>query len=251
MKKYRPWRIKNLTGIKFGRLFVIEQNGRSKNEKILWKCLCDCGNTVTVVGDSLKNGVSISCGCFQKEEMSKRRSKNLDNKKFGNLIPLKIIGKDKFGNNKWDCLCDCGNKLSVTANNLLNGSVSSCGCLHESLIANQLKNYFIKSYNAIPEYKIFRNPDTNSFLPFDIYIPPKFFIEVNGKQHYDFNSHFYKTYKEFEYRKMTDILKKEYAEKTGTYIEIDLRKVNTTEKAIAIIKTKMGDCFVNSERTYK
>lgn len=41
-------KFKDLTGLKFGKLTVIEQAGHDKYNKILWKCKCDCGNeTIT------------------------------------------------------------------------------------------------------------------------------------------------------------------------------------------------------------
>lgn len=63
---------KNLTGLKFGRLTVLEQAGSriGKNGKplIFWKCLCECGNIVEVYSGSLTSGLTTSCGCFQKEK---------------------------------------------------------------------------------------------------------------------------------------------------------------------------------------
>ena len=63
---------KNLTGLKFGRLTVLEQTGSriGKNGKslIFWKCLCECGNIVEVYAGSLTSGLTTSCGCLQKEK---------------------------------------------------------------------------------------------------------------------------------------------------------------------------------------
>lgn len=68
---------KDITGMKFGRLFVLglDMERRkedfdkkcSRNIRLYWKCKCDCGKTVTVRGDMLKSGRVISCGCYQKE----------------------------------------------------------------------------------------------------------------------------------------------------------------------------------------
>lgn len=69
--KERPYRIKNLTGQKFGRLEVKKQSKR-KGRYVMWECLCDCGKTHNVCGSSLKNGNTKSCGCLQKEQTSKR-----------------------------------------------------------------------------------------------------------------------------------------------------------------------------------
>lgn len=72
--------INNLVGQKFGRLKVIsraEDNvSKSGYRTVMWNCICDCGNQVTVRGKSLKNGDSKSCGCLQKELISQRASKH-------------------------------------------------------------------------------------------------------------------------------------------------------------------------------
>ena len=65
----------NLTGKKFGRLTVLEKNG-TRNSRIEWLCLCDCGNKAIVTGGMLKNGNTKSCGCIHKEQLAERnRSK--------------------------------------------------------------------------------------------------------------------------------------------------------------------------------
>lgn len=61
----------DFTGMKVGRLQVIERNG-SRNNMAVWKCKCDCGNIVNVMGRDLKRGHTKSCGCLHKEEMIKR-----------------------------------------------------------------------------------------------------------------------------------------------------------------------------------
>lgn len=59
-------RKKELTGCKFGRLTVLKQahNGPSG---ICWECVCDCGNTKTALGASLRRGVLSSCGCLVRD----------------------------------------------------------------------------------------------------------------------------------------------------------------------------------------
>ena len=36
--------------------------------KIVWECICDCGNTIFVARSSLKSGNTKSCGCLRKEK---------------------------------------------------------------------------------------------------------------------------------------------------------------------------------------
>lgn len=65
----------NLIGQRFGHLVVIGRNGshcssktRKGNFNAVWKCRCDCGNTVNVLGFSLKNGDTTSCGCSKESK---------------------------------------------------------------------------------------------------------------------------------------------------------------------------------------
>ena len=72
----------NLVGLKFGRLTVLsELTGRDNQGHVLFKCKCDCGNIVNVVGYRLKCGLTKSCSCLQKEIVSKRSK--IDNKTHG------------------------------------------------------------------------------------------------------------------------------------------------------------------------
>jgi len=65
----------DLKNSKFGRLKVIKRNG-SVNNRALWTCICDCGNTVDVLGYNLTRGGTKSCGCLKLESSSKNGKKN-------------------------------------------------------------------------------------------------------------------------------------------------------------------------------
>ena len=53
----------DLRGKTFGKLKVIEKDPDSKPGKTKWICECKCGNIVSVLSDSLRNGKTRSCGC--------------------------------------------------------------------------------------------------------------------------------------------------------------------------------------------
>lgn len=56
--------IKNLKGMTFGKLTVVRESGRhAKSRKVLWECLCSCGNYTVTTGDTLQSGNTSSCGC--------------------------------------------------------------------------------------------------------------------------------------------------------------------------------------------
>lgn len=64
--------MKDLTGQKFGRLTVIQQEGRSKSNRALWLCKCECGGEKIVNGAYLQNGGTRSCGCLFLETRPKK-----------------------------------------------------------------------------------------------------------------------------------------------------------------------------------
>lgn len=123
------------------------------------------------------------------------------------------------------------------------GLTRSCGCLSESMVAFELKQYFSINYDGISEYKVVKNPRTGYFLPYDIYLPNEnIFIEINGEQHYEHRTtgKFEETLKEFNHRKKLDKIKKDYVTKNGIFIAIDLRKIKSTAESLKYIFEKMG-----------
>jgi hypothetical protein len=56
----------DLTGKRFGHLVVLGQGGRSANRRVLWSCLCDCGNYSSVPTHNLNGGNTASCGCVRR-----------------------------------------------------------------------------------------------------------------------------------------------------------------------------------------
>lgn len=52
------------TGNRYGHLTVIKEAGRNKEGRVMWECLCDCGNTKITLGKSLRAGLVQSCGCI-------------------------------------------------------------------------------------------------------------------------------------------------------------------------------------------
>ena len=69
-------KVTNLTGKKFGRLYVISRNGSNEHGRALWLCKCECGNIKTILSSSLINGSTNSCGCYNKETSRNRQLKH-------------------------------------------------------------------------------------------------------------------------------------------------------------------------------
>lgn len=116
----------DLTGNIFGRLTVLgDVRKRTKNGKVLWHCLCECGTVTFVRGDHLLNGKISSCGCLN-EEKKHERFKDLSNTETDNF---KIIDRAYSKNQRvyWNCICkNCGNHVELQSNQI--DRYSSCGC---------------------------------------------------------------------------------------------------------------------------
>lgn len=74
--------VKDLIGQKFNKLTVIERNGSDHRGEAQWKCKCECGNEIVVLGSNLRTGHTTSCGC-------ERRSR-------GELAVAKILAENNI-----------------------------------------------------------------------------------------------------------------------------------------------------------
>lgn len=59
-------RLRDLSGLKFGRLTAIADVGSERNRR-MWLCRCECGNDVVVASSSLRLGNTKSCGCITRD----------------------------------------------------------------------------------------------------------------------------------------------------------------------------------------
>lgn len=53
-----------LTGVRSGKLVAIERCGVNSERRILWRCLCDCGNETQATASAIQLGLNKSCGCL-------------------------------------------------------------------------------------------------------------------------------------------------------------------------------------------
>lgn len=63
-------KMENLVGRKFGKLLVLGMFIKRKSGRIVYHCLCDCGNSTSVTGIYLKSGHTTSCGCLRKSKQT-------------------------------------------------------------------------------------------------------------------------------------------------------------------------------------
>lgn len=67
-------KIIDISGNKYNKLTVLSFDHIGKRRKTYWKCKCDCGNIIVLRKDEFIYPYSTvkSCGCWHKEESSKR-----------------------------------------------------------------------------------------------------------------------------------------------------------------------------------
>ena len=169
---------KDLTGMRFGKLVVLEQaedyiqpSGRRKAQ---WLCQCDCGEKPIIRGDALTSGKTQSCGCYHKECAKKLGMQTFDDltgKKFGRLLVIERVSKIGEIPVLYKCLCDCGELCIVRADLLRNGATSSCGCYNRELISERNKarkgikigRYKENRYEFLDDYIIGYDSNNNHF----------------------------------------------------------------------------------------
>lgn len=115
----------DLTGRKYNLLTVIEKVGKNNRGEQLWRCSCVCGGVAIRKSANLLNAHAKSCGCLRRGVAREK----LEGRKFNKLTILSYVGRDKFRSSLYECICECGNKTKVKAENLKTGKTKSCGCL--------------------------------------------------------------------------------------------------------------------------
>ena len=132
-----------LTGQRFGRLKVLRRAANNSCGQTRWICFCDCGKTLTVLGNSLTSGNTRSCGCYKTESL---RS-DLRGNRIGRLTVLEVADRPSHvcnGSAYWLCACDCGNTVVVSADSLKKGlkgtgkGARSCGCLNRESASQRM-----------------------------------------------------------------------------------------------------------------
>lgn len=83
------------------------------------------------------------------------RKLELAGRKFGKLLVIEEVGKDRHGKITWLCRCECGKETNVSSSNLTSENSKSCGCV--AVQKNILRNTthgFTKRGNHTPEYHV-------------------------------------------------------------------------------------------------
>jgi len=121
----------DLTGNIYGNLTVLSRAPNNKWNKACWYCQCICGNIGSISTNQLKCGTIQSCGCRRKSSLKDR---------VGHIYSkLKVIKLERsdYSGSYWQCLCECGNTITVSSRCLRSGNTKSCGCIRNPDLTGQ------------------------------------------------------------------------------------------------------------------
>src|ERR1043165_42069 len=142
----------DLTGQTFGRLTVIAEVNKLNTggrRRIAWQCRCSCGNLRVFTLDTLRRGMTKSCGCYRYELLAAGRAVmrshrgphiDLTGRQFTYLTVIEKSHIDKHGCVCYKCRCKCGNIHVAKGHNLTRGTVKSCGCYRSTLAIERTRN---------------------------------------------------------------------------------------------------------------
>lgn len=149
----------DLTGKRFGKLYVVRREGSTngKREIPLWLCQCDCGNICLRTASHLKSNYINTCGSCPDLKP------DLTGKNYGRWTVLERTEK-KNGKTSYLCKCDCGTIKVVNADNLLNGHSLSCGCLQKEIVSERETTHGM-THTRI--YNIYNNMKNRCYNPND------------------------------------------------------------------------------------
>lgn len=63
-----------MIGREFNRWTVVKEAEKTKCGQPAWECVCVCGNKGIIDGNSIRRGLSKSCGCLNREKLKKRKT---------------------------------------------------------------------------------------------------------------------------------------------------------------------------------
>lgn len=66
---------------------------------------------------------------------------DLTGQRFGKLVVVKEVERNKYRHIQWLCQCDCGNTTISTTSNLRTGSHKSCGCIQQGYYTKNKRLY--------------------------------------------------------------------------------------------------------------
>lgn len=123
---------RDLTNKKFGKLTALKKTNKRSHSYVLWKCICECGESTLSTAASLRKGEATSCGCGRRLE-------------FGESCRNSLIASYKHGAKKRNLKWALSNKFAIK---LFEQPCYCCGIKKYSKLSHA-RNYGSYEYNGI------------------------------------------------------------------------------------------------------
>lgn len=111
---------------------VIKRVENSSDGSAQWLCECNCEKHTQkiLVASKIRKGQPKSCGCLQREKVSKLNYKDIKGQIFGELTVIEETNeRDKNGGGIiWKCKCSCGKDVYINGVNLRRTSGNTLSC---------------------------------------------------------------------------------------------------------------------------
>lgn len=132
-------------GKKFGRLTILSIcDHRSKDNRVMVRCLCDCGNERDVILKNIISGTSQSCGCYKKERASAAYCIDETGNKYGYIEVIKRSGITPEGKATWLCKCTrCGSDFVRSGKELRTTSSIACASCSNELAQYKMRKVHV------------------------------------------------------------------------------------------------------------
>lgn len=142
--------VRDLRGLKFGRLLVLERDRAPGLKLVRWLVRCECGVEKSVAAAKMVHGNTVSCGCQRAEQ---RISYNLSRHDFAGQTLGRLTVMERVhvkAGMRWRCACSCGGEKIATTLYLKTSTEPSCGCaMSESAAARRFLDLVGKVFGKL------------------------------------------------------------------------------------------------------
>lgn len=150
---------------------VLHRIENKSNSFAKYETRCDCGSLYHAYGYLLRRGTTSRCRKCGYAKQAKTIRDNLVGRRFGTRMVLKLLGRGRGHNTRYEAVCDCGAVESVSRHSLLQSK--SC------------RQCWLKSAKIFPNQAItkrFQGYKTNaSNRGIEFYLTPTEFIKLGTK----------------------------------------------------------------------
>jgi hypothetical protein len=253
--------VKDLTGMKFGRLTVIRRVEdiiwKSGGKSPQWECQCECGNIVIKKSQDLTSGKSKSCGCLRNEIGNQpflfTEGQTIKTKYSEFRVLQKYRIKRTCGDildKKYLCQCTSCEEKQDILEYTLNAGLGSCrGCSDVKSYPAKYVYWFLRQIDV--DFQAEYSPEWSGRYRFDFYFcldGKEYIVEVDGAQHY---THAHKRLTVEEVKEI-DMLKESLANAHGvSVIRLDCRESKRKMVETAIKDSNLSILFDLSNIDWK